>query len=310
MTATIAAPLSVPTHKAQRRKAYPPTRSYRARTSRDVLGRYTDSSARSREIVAVAGAGGSLLVIDRDALTFGDRHLVAHLAPDEPTVNARVIGGQYLADLGSRRCRPVTSADLRAIPDPENDGAHPQAPEGNLLVDRHGHSYHLQRVRADRLSIPEMRWQQYPPEGQAGPPRVMRVRDVIAALESYEPVRTLTRKTLARHRLDADLSVSVLRDETDRVGASRIVLNRGLREAVLSSVQASGVSMSEIAMRCGRLKYDSRGNASGETSWLSRRLGLTPEGGQATPTPWIHSEVLARIARRGLGISPREVELG
>jgi hypothetical protein len=68
--------------------------------------------------------------------------------------------------------------------------------------------------------------------------------------------------------------------------------------------------MSEIAMRCGRVKYDSRGNVSGETSWLSRRLGLAPEGGEAHPTPWVHSDVLALIARRGLGISPREVELG
>jgi hypothetical protein len=67
--------------------------------------------------------------------------------------------------------------------------------------------------------------------------------------------------------------------------------------------------MSEIAIRCGRVKRDSRGNESGETSWLARRLGMLPEGGHETPTPWVHSDVLALIARRGLGISPREVEL-
>ena len=67
--------------------------------------------------------------------------------------------------------------------------------------------------------------------------------------------------------------------------------------------------MSEIATRCGRTKRDSRGNLSGETSWLARRLGLLPEGGQTTPTPWVHSDVLGLIARRGLGIAPREVEL-
>jgi len=27
------------------------------------------------------------------------------------------------------------------------------------------------------------------------------------------------------------------------------------------------------------------------------------------PTPWVHSDVLALIARRGLGLSPREVEV-
>jgi len=70
-----------------------------------------------------------------------------------------------------------------------------------------------------------------------------------------------------------------------------------------------GVSLSAIAMRCGRVKRDPRGNLSGETSWLGRRLGLLPEAGEASPTPWVHSDVLALIARRGLGVSPREVEL-
>ena len=67
--------------------------------------------------------------------------------------------------------------------------------------------------------------------------------------------------------------------------------------------------MSEIAIRCGRIKRDRRGNVSGETSWLARRIGLLPEGGGDEPTPWVHSDVLALIARDGLGVSPREVEL-
>ena len=90
---------------------------------------------------------------------------------------------------------------------------------------------------------------------------------------------------------------------------SPIILNRRLREAVIAASERDGLSMSEIATRCGRIKYDRAGNASGETSWLARRLGILPEGGQQAPTPWIHSDVLALIARRGLGVSPREVEL-
>jgi hypothetical protein len=82
-----------------------------------------------------------------------------------------------------------------------------------------------------------------------------------------------------------------------------------LREAVLAAAERQGLSMSEIAIRCGRIKRDSAGNESGETSWLSRRLGLLAEGGRETPTPWVHSDVLALIARDGLGLSPREVEL-
>jgi hypothetical protein len=50
--------------------------------------------------------------------------------------------------------------------------------------------------------------------------------------------------------------------------------------------------------------------ASARHSWLARRIGQTPEAGAAEPTPWISSDVLALIARDGLGLSPREVELG
>jgi hypothetical protein len=48
---------------------------------------------------------------------------------------------------------------------------------------------------------------------------------------------------------------------------------------------------------------------SGETTWLARRLGIAPSAGESAPTPWVHTDVLALIAREGLRISPREVEL-
>jgi hypothetical protein len=32
--------------------------------------------------------------------------------------------------------------------------------------------------------------------------------------------------------------------------------------------------------------------------------------GEDKPTPWGHSDVLALIARNGLGVAPRDVELG
>jgi hypothetical protein len=129
-------------------------------------------------------------------------------------------------------------------------------------------------------------------------------------MDGYEPVRALTVRALARHRDDARVSVVVLRSELQRIDASRIVLNRALRRAVLHALRTQGLSLSEIAFRCGRVKCDSKGNCSGETSWLSRRVGIAPEsGGDGQPTPWIHSDVLALIAREGLGISPREVEL-
>jgi hypothetical protein len=274
-----------------------------------------------------------VLVVDRDAATLGDRRLVAHLAADEPPENARLVCRLYLGDTRGRRCRHVTHEDLERAPlaadlrDPEHRcpssavaasedevGPGPKSPLGMAgpdmgeLVGRDGCSYRLEALSAE-LTIPELRWCSRPARTMVEPPRPVSVREVIAGLESYEPVRALTVAALGRHRDDPGISVAVLSAELQRIDASRIVLNRGLRRAVLSAVQSRGLSMSEIALRCGRVKRDSRGNASGETTWLARRVGIVPEGGGSVPTPWIHSEVLALIARTGLGISPREVEL-
>ncbi len=87
------------------------------------------------------------------------------------------------------------------------------------------------------------------------------------------------------------------------------MLNRGLREVVQRKLARGELSMSQIAVRCGRVKRDRRGNVSGETSWLARRIGQLPEGGEDAPTPWVHSDVLALIVRQGLGAAPHEVEL-
>jgi hypothetical protein len=100
-----------------------------------------------------------------------------------------------------------------------------------------------------------------------------------------------------------------LRGELERVSLSPIVLNRGLREAVERALAGGEVTMSEIAIRCGRLRRGERGAVSGETSWLGRRIGQVGEAGRSQPTPWIHSDVLALIARRGLCLSPNEVEV-
>ena len=159
------------------------------------------------------------------------------------------------------------------------------------------------------MSIPELRWSRRAPGSEQGETQPVSMREAVARLESYEPVRTLTQRALMQHDGDGEVSTAVLRVELMRIQESPIVLNRGLREAVLAAVERQGLSMSEIAIRCGRIKRDSAGNESGETSWLARRLGLLPEGGREAPTPWIHSDVLALIAREGLGISPREVEV-
>ena len=278
----------------------------------DPLGHYIDSEGRPRHVVALPGAAGSVLVVDRDAVTLGDCRLVAHLAADEPPENAALVCGGYLQDPEGRWCRRVMREDLELAPFAEIEqialeaGA---APGARGLSDRQGRAYRL-GLWPVRLSIPELRWCRRPADREADRSEPVSMREAIASLESYEPVRTLTLRALALHREDPAVSTTVLRLERERIEASQIVLNRGLRQAALAATASRELTMSEIAVRCGRIRLDSRGNASGETSWLARRLGLAAEGRQNVPTPWIHSDVLALIARHGLGISPREVELG
>jgi hypothetical protein len=334
-------------------------------TPRGPLARYTDHAGRLREVLALPGHGDSVLVVDRDAATWGDRRLVAHLAADEPLENAHLVCRHYLRDPRPRRCRPLAPEDLLTAP--FSEGCLPREveeldrlpPLGMVeLRDRRGCRHRLQPL-ATGLSIPELRWcrregvpaelglglgrpasDSQPESGRSfrpqrggelrperagdlqpkhgaglrperrGDPQPESVRDAVACMEGYEPVRALTVRALAHHHDDDAVSVAVLRSELQRLDASRIVLNRGLRRAVLHAMRTQGLSLSEIAHRCGRVKRDGKGHCSGETSWLSRRVGISPEGGgDGEPTPWIHSEVLAVIARDGLGISPREVEL-
>jgi hypothetical protein len=317
--------------KARARRSSVPAR-------RAVLGRYV-AEGRLREVLTQPGAAGSLLVVDRDVATDGDLRLVAHLGAEEPPGNAALACRDYLRYPSHRWCRRLTAEDLVVAPFGERPvqrhaavrGAEPfglvedrHAAAGQEagetpaemdspapLCDRHGCTYRLGPADTG-MSIPQLRWHRLSPAGCSGAREPVGVRDVVGSLESYEPVRTLTVRALDRHRGDPRVSTYTLGAELERLDASRIVLNRGLREAVEAAIASGAVSMSEITVRCGRLKRGSGGAAAGgDTSWLARRVGLMPEGGRhGQPTPWVHSEVLALIARRGLGISPREVELG
>jgi hypothetical protein len=277
-----------------------------------VLERYANWSGCGREVISRPGAEGTTLVVDRDASTLSDERLVAHLAADEPHRNAALVCSSFVrqASIQAIVCRPLSAEDFRDAP-PVDDAADPELNGGSrcdlVPCDRGGRSYRLM-AQPGAMSIPELRWRRVPAPGAASHAETVSVREVIACLESYEPVRGLTRFALAARRDDGSISTAVLRMELGRVLRSPIILNRKLREAVLAISAERDLSMSEIAIRCGRIKRDRAGNLSGETSWLARRLGLLPEGGRSAPTPWIHSDVLALIARRGLGVSPREVE--
>jgi hypothetical protein len=273
------------------------------------LADYVDRGGHRREVVTGAAAGGSVLVVDRELGTRADRRLLAHLAADEPLENATLICADFLDDARgeSRRCRALADDDVHIAPFAEISCAPPGAVAAGELHDHAGRCYAISGL-SGRMSIPELRWcwRETPAPELAG--NVVSLREAVARIESYEPLCSLTEHALARHQDDCQISSTVLRAELRRVRESPIVLNRRLREVLVARIAACGPSMSEIAIRCGRVKRDPRGNESGETSWLARRLGLLAEGGQSAPTPWIHSDVLALIARRGLGVSPREVE--
>ena len=68
-----------------------------------------------RELVLIAGAGGSRLLVDRSEPDHADARLLAHLAPDEPDANARLVCWDYL-NAGARHARALTRADLRCAP--------------------------------------------------------------------------------------------------------------------------------------------------------------------------------------------------
>jgi hypothetical protein len=287
------------------------------RSARRLLERYLDSRGRSREVIAEPGSGGSVLVIDRDPLALADSRLVAHLAADEPASNAELIVRSYLEALHADRwrCRRVADRDFLEIPFAEVgrhelEDAHASVAaichSTRCLADRFGREYRLVLLSTG-MSIPEARWCR----GASIASRTsepVSLREAIGALQAYEPICRATEDVVSHGRDDEAVSIAALRAELARVRESPIVLNRGLREAVRATVEHGALSLSEIAMRCGRIKRDGAGNLSGETSWLARRLGMMPEGGRATPTPWVHSDVLALIAREGLGVSPREVE--
>lgn len=282
----------------------------RARVSARRLGGYADAWGRPREVVARSGRAGTVLVIDRDAREGREERLIAHLAADEPTENAALVCHGYLrGGLGpDSRCRLLTAEDARTLPfQEERAEAEPRLGEV-LAVDAHGDGYGL-FASGCRLAIRELRWCRLHSARDGEEGQAISLREAVGLVEDYEPLCRATRLAIARHRGDASLSTTALAAELSRVQRSPIVLNRRLRETVQAAVERGELSMSAIALRCGRAKRDRNGNLSGETSWLARRLGLAPEGGQARPTPWIHTDVLALIARDGLGMAPREVEL-
>ncbi len=275
------------------------------------LAQFIDDRGRPREVISQEASDGGFLVIDRDAATHADCLLVAYMAADEPPENASLISEHYVRDPRSRGrcCRSLSAEDTSMLSGAKDGELDVDFELGSAeVVDPEGRSYSLRLIDGGR-SYRQLRWCRSGGAEDSGSPQPVCLREVVASLESYEPARAITVGALAEYQEYPDVSTTTLSAELARVQESPIVLNRRLREVVLAATEGDELSMSEIALRCGRIKRDSKGNESGETSWLARRLGILPDGGGRARTPWIHSDVLGLVARRGLGIAPCEVEL-
>jgi hypothetical protein len=271
------------------------------------LARYLDDATGfQRELVSISVPDGTL-VLDRAADAHEDARLVGRLAADEPGQNAQLLAALYLKDPGRGRCRRLISVDLQAVPrEPPIVGAGVVRWDVPLVAGS-GVIFQLQAVSSD-VGCAVVGWTKTGATNGGGLADRASLRHVVGELQAYEPALSMTAAAIGVHEHQHACSVCGLRGELKRVVESPIVLNRRLRERVEHAV-AHGLTMSEIAMRCGRVKRDPRGNESGETSWLARRIGQAPEAGRDRPTPWVHSDVLALIARDGLGMAPRDVEL-
>jgi hypothetical protein len=270
-----------------------------------VLATYHDARGREHEIVCRDGANGTRLVTDRAIGACEDERLLAHLEADEPEHNATLICDLYLAD-GHRACRALIMQDFTSAPlaPPENP------PDGILCeqpVDKQNRAYRLALTRTGAHGQ-QLRWHRHPKD-EGSPVEAVSVRQAIGGLESYEPIRTMTRQAIARDEQRGRLHCAILSTELRRVEEGKGVLNRRLREAVHAAVSTHGASLSEIASRCDRGRRGNLGCAHGDTSWLRRRIGDLKDTREAEPTPWITSDTLALIARHGLGIDPREAEV-
>jgi hypothetical protein len=265
------------------------------------LARYIQPDGLLREIVVLPGAQASTLLVDRIAGSLGDSRLLAHLPADEPAENARLVCRMYLADPSRGGCRRLSRQDFKtpSLSDPAIDSAGIE----RELRDPAGGLY---RIRLSPGGRGRLRWTRCRPGQTPARCEEVSLREVVAALEAYEPACSITRQAIATS--DPDISTYALRKELRALSQSPFVLNRALREAVLHAIEHHGASMSEIAIRCGRVKRTPSGDC-GETTWLGRRIGLKPDSVSGRVTPWVHADVLALIAREGLGIAPADVEM-
>jgi hypothetical protein len=266
------------------------------------LARYTTEDGVRREIITCPGAEDRTLVIDRDTRKH-DTGLIAALAPDEPTDNALLLARMYVADTTGRYCRALERADLLGPgEEPSSAGRDQRRLLPESLTDRRGNTYRIVETMTGAGTV-QRAWTRLTP-GET-PPRRVSLRQVVGAMEDYQPAVATTERAVAIERSTARLA-----RELERLRRSPIVLNRRLREAVLAALARDDLGLGEVAIRCGRTERCGDGGRCADGVWVARRIGLMPEGGKAEPSAFIDSRLLALIARAvGLDVVDVEVPL-
>jgi phage baseplate assembly protein W len=253
------------------------------------FGCYADEDDVRREVVIYERPDQGALVIDRNNETHDNARLVGELARDEPDINAALLAQMWLeCPLEQRRAAPYSGTLPQQLP---------------AQLDTADGTYRIAVVsRGERIGS-DLRWVcQHPGSDKVA----TTLREVVAALEAYEPAVAMTEAAIATIPDDTDGGHSVLAREIARLRGSRRVLNRRLREAILAEV-AHGTSLAEIAARCGRVEIAANGVVKGESSWVARRVGLAGDG-HGAPRRWIDVDVLAQIAD-AISLTAADVEL-
>ena len=196
------------------------------------------------------GADGSRLLVDRREDDGGDPRLLAHLAAMSPTPTP----GSSAASSWPRRprvARALRPSDFGAPPDGSRDPAEHRRSSRRPRPTPHGRRYFLRAsgTPAGAALAPRRR-------AVAAAPRRLSARDVIGALEAYEPVCPLTRAAVERFRADRSVrsrrsSVELRRDRVEPDRPQPPAARGGARGGA-----EHGVSLSAIAMACGRIKRD------------------------------------------------------
>ncbi|MHB8492637.1 MAG: hypothetical protein ACYDA6_10565 [Solirubrobacteraceae bacterium] len=253
------------------------------------LGAYRDPQGTRRTLLMVRSGKGSTLVIDRRDGPDSDMRLVGHLASDESIDAAHTLAKLYRDDPTHGRCRALQLEDLYTTP-----YERPQPIDTDAeLADAGGKRYRLAKVsdRGNSADAAAWSWVTIGPHGRYAP---VTLRDVIGAVEEYDPARRMTVALLARD----EPGTSKLRDELRRLDHGNRVLVRGLRERAVAAVERGDVTWTTLAQR-----VQSTTSARAETTYVQRRLGLRPEQPGGLCARWMNHDTFMRFAA-ALGVDP------